>query len=158
MAILKIVPGGYMNRDALDRLIQGYIFPKSLQTGGCGVDPNHAAEQMRIVKRYWNQDHGKQLHHFVLCLNASESAQIRSIQDLVIGAYQICHYYSDYYQVIFGIHRPYSSDRWHIHFVVNNTSYMTGERLPEGNIQDYRLRDIVVATCLPIDRIRICHD
>lgn len=34
MAALKIVPGKYLNHDALERLIHGYVFRKALLKGG----------------------------------------------------------------------------------------------------------------------------
>ena len=158
MAILKIVPGEYLNPDALDRLIHGYVFRKAVRIGGYGVDPHYAAEQMHIVKRYWHQEHGKQLRHFVLSFNAKESAEISHANDLILGGYGICGYYGVAgYQAVFGIHRPNPSN-WHIHFVVNNVSYVTGERLPENNRQDYQLRDYMLAFHLPTERIAICYD
>ncbi len=54
MAVLKIVPGEYVNQDALERLIHGYVFHKSLLFGGCGINPRKVAEQMHIAKQYWN--------------------------------------------------------------------------------------------------------
>lgn len=50
MAILKIVPGEYLNPDALEKLIHGYVFRKALRIGGFGVDPEYAAEQMHTVR------------------------------------------------------------------------------------------------------------
>lgn len=157
MAVLKIVPGDYVNRDALDRLIHGYVFPKAVQIGGYFVDPQYAAEQMRTVKRFWHQDHGKQLRHFVLSFNPKESAAISHASELAIGAYGVCGYYSEEYQAVFGIHRPNRST-WHIHFVVNNVNFTTGERLPESNRQDYQLRDYMYACHLPAKQIAVCYD
>ncbi len=157
MAILKIVPGEYVNPDALDRLIHGYVFRKAVQIGGYFVDPQYAAEQMHVVKQYWNQDHGKQLRHFVLSFNPKESAAVSHACELATGAYAICQYFSAEYQVVFGIHRP-NAYNWHIHFVVNNVNFVTGERLPESNRQDYQLRDYMYACHLPAKRIVVCYD
>ena len=159
MAVLKIVPGEYLNQDALERLIHGYVFRKSLLTGGYGVNPSYAAEQMHVVKQYWNQEHGKQLRHFILSFNDKESTEIYHVDDLVIGAYQICQYYYDgNYQCVFGIHRSINSKSWHIHFVVNNINFLTGERLPESNRLDYELKSHIQACYLPAKQIQICYD
>lgn len=157
MAVLKIVPGEYLNPDALERVIHGYVFRKSLHIGGYFVDPQNAAEQMHIVKRYWNQEQGKQLRHFVLGFNSQESASIKNAQELAISAYMVCQYFSEEYQVVFGIHHPNRSN-WHVHFVVNNINFVTGKRLPESNRQDYQLRDHMFACCLPTKCISVCYD
>lgn len=159
MAVLKIVPGEYVNHDALDKLIHGYIFRKALLTGGYGVNPPYAAEQMHIVKQYWKQTHGKQLRHFVLNFNGNESSVINHADDLSIGAYQICqYYYEGGYQSVFGIHRPSSSQGWHIHFVVNNVNFVTGERLPESNRLDFELKMQILACNLPVRQVQIYYD
>lgn len=159
MAALKIVPGEYLNHDALERLIHGYVFHKALLSGGYGVDPPYAAEQMHIVKQYWNQTHGKQLRHFVLSFNEKESSEIKHTDDLIMGAYQICqYYYEGGYQNVFGIHRPINSKNWHIHFVVNNVNFLTGERLPESNRLDYELKMEILACNLPVKQIQIYYD
>ena len=51
MPCLKIVPDSYVNSDALDCLVHKYIYPKSHTIGGLSVDPAHAAEQMKLVKK-----------------------------------------------------------------------------------------------------------
>lgn len=159
MAVLKIVPGEYANLDALECVIHGYIFRKAVFTGGYGVDPACAAEQMHIVKQYWNQEHGKQLRHFVLNFSDKESSMVHSIDDLVMCAYQVCQYYYDGgYQCVFGIHRAFGHQNWHIHFVVNNINFMTGERLPESNRLDYELKYHILTCSLPAKYIQICYD
>lgn len=158
MAILKIIPGEYLNPDALEKLIHGYVFRKALRIGGFGVDPECAAEQMHTVKRYWNQTHGKQLHHFVLSFNQWESKEVSSSYQLMLGAYDVCQYYADEYQIVFGLHRPASSTNWHIHFVVNNVNFVTGARLPDNIRQDYMLRDYMLACYLPSKQITVCYD
>ena len=158
MAVLKIVPGGYMNLDALEKLID-YVFHKALLTGGYGVNPLHAAEQMHIVKQYWDQTQGKQLRHFVVSFNDRESKAIYRADDLMIGAYQVCQsYYEEGYQCVFGVHRSADGSGWHIHFVVNNTNLMTGRRLSESNRMDYQLKYVIQASLLPTQWIQICYD
>ena len=157
MAVLKIVPGDYLNHDALEKLIH-YVYRKAIQIGGYGVDPQYAAEQMRLVKQYWLQDHGKQLRHVVLCLNSKESSMIDHVNRLAIGAYQVCqYYYEGGYQSVFGIHRSTGTSNWHIHYIVNNVSFTTGEHLPENKRQDYRLRDHVMTCYLPSKQIEVCY-
>ena len=76
MSILKIVPEPYLNHDALEKEIQGYVFRKALLIGGMSVDPLHAAEQMHLVKSLWFQTDGCQLRHFILIFNDRECDHI----------------------------------------------------------------------------------
>lgn len=159
MAVLKIVPGEYLNDDALERLIHGYVFRKAVLSGGYGVDPLYAAEQMHIVKQYWNQTRGKQLRHFVVSFNDKESSEINSADELIWGTYKICQYYCDGgYQSVFGIHHPVDPGNWHIHFVVNNVNFITGERLPESNHLDYQLKYVIQASYLLTRQVQVCYD
>lgn len=159
MAVLKIVPGEYLNQDALEQVIHRYVFRKAILIGGYGVNPHYAAEQMHIVKQYWNQTRGKQLRHFVVSFTDKESSEISNADDLALGAYQVCqYYYEGGYQSVFGIHRPCNSGNWHIHFVVNNINFITGERLPESNTIDYQLKYVLQAGYLPTRQILICYD
>lgn len=118
MPCLKIVPESYVNADALERLIHGYIFFKSRSYGGLAVDPAHAAEQMKLVKQLWYKENGSQLLHFILAFSSWESERIKSAGELMPLAYDVCSCFADDYQIVFGIHYG-RTGLWHIHFVVN---------------------------------------
>ena len=132
MPCLKIVPESYVNSDALDCLVHKYIYPKSHTIGGLSVDPAHAAEQMKLVKKLWLKEDGCQLLHFILAFNPWESERIKSAGELMPLAYEVCGYFAIDFQVIFGIHFG-KTGLWHIHFVVNSVSFATGERLLRKN-------------------------
>ena len=83
MPCLKIVPDSYVNSDALDCLVHKYIYPKSHTIGGLSVDPAHAAEQMKLVKKLWLKEDGCQLLHFILAFNPWESERIKSAGELM---------------------------------------------------------------------------
>lgn len=157
MSCLKIVPGPYLNTDALDRVIDGYVFCKAKLIGGLSVDPIHAVEQMRMVKRLWFQTDGCQLRHFVLCFNDCECDHIHGAGSLQAGAYEVCEYYAGEYQIVFGIHHP-GNGRWDIHFVMNNVSFRTGKRYRSHRILDYDLKDHILTCLFPIDYISVCYD
>ena len=156
MSCPKIVPEPYLNQDALERLIHGYVFPKAKLIGGLSVDLVHSAEQMHLVKELWFQTNDRQLRHFVLCFTDKESQHIFSPEGLAYGAYRVCDYYADEYQIVFGVHQ--SCGRWHIHFVMNNVSFVTGKRYRDciRNDSDFKCH---IMTCLfPIDYIEIYYD
>lgn len=157
MSVLKIASGPYMNPDALDKLIQ-YVYRKAMVIGGCSVDPAHVAEQMHFYKELWFQSGGKQLRHFIVCFNEKESAQITRPESLKDGAYRACSYYSDEYQIVFGVHQNYYTLNWHIHFVMNNVSFLTGKRLRENNRHDLDLCYYLKACLFPTEYMEICYD
>ena len=150
MPCLKIVPESYVNADALERLIHGYIFFKSRSYGGLAVDPAHAAEQMKLVKQLWYKENGSQLLHFILAFNPWESERIKSAGELMPLAYEVCGYFAIDFQVIFGIHFG-KTGLWHIHFVVNSVSFATGERLLRKN-SIYLALKYHIQSCLPDGR------
>lgn len=155
MSILKFVSKPYVNQDALEKLIHGYIFPDSVLYGGLAVDPLHAAEQMHLVKELWCQTEGKQLRHFVLCLDRYESADISRPEALWVGACDICEYFASEYQIVFGIHRVFND--WHIHFAMNNVSFVSGKRFPEKNTYDYQLQRFLLTLPLPTNKVNVCY-
>jgi len=119
------------------------------------VDPRYAAEQMLLVKKLWHQTEGKQLRHFVLCFDGKESADISRPEFLWAGACSLCDYFAAEYQIVFGIHKKYNE--WHIHFVMNNVSYVTGKRFPEKNSQDYRLAKYIPSLPLPTNKVDVVY-
>lgn len=150
MPCIKIVPEAYLNPDALERLIHGYVFPKSRLIGGLSVDPAHAAEQMHLAKWLWLKENGSQLRHFILSFGPWESEQIKSADELMPLAYEICQYFSNDFQVVFGIYLG-RTGLWHIHFVVNSVSFVDGKRLSRKNSADHDLR-CYVQSLLPDGR------
>lgn len=140
MANLKIVSRAYINQDALDREITGYIYPKAFLIGGLAVNPNAAVEQMKLIKQIWNQTGGKQLHHFILNFSPWESSRITSEKKLEALGYKICDHFADDYQIVFGIH---DDGHLHIHFVLNSVSYRTGKKFTHKNTDDYFLADCI---------------
>ena len=150
MPCLKIVPDSYVNSDALDCLVHKYIYPKSHTIGGLSVDPAHAAEQMKLVKKLWLKEDGCQLLHFILAFNPWESERIKSAGELMPLAYEVCGCFADDYQIVFGIHCG-KTGLWHIHFVVNSVSFATGERLLRKN-SIYVAFKYHTQSCLPDGR------
>ena len=146
-----------MNKDALEKLIHGYIFPKSYMIGGGAVNPYYAAEQMHLVKKLWCKENGNQLMHFILGYNEYESSHIYSQNSILVDAYHVCEYFQDEFQIVFGIHKNTRNDTWHIHFVVNSISYLTGKRLPKKNKNNADLANHIESGALYTDYSKICY-
>lgn len=155
MSCLKIVSEPYLNRDALELLIHGYVFRKAVLIGGAAVDPVHAAEQMHLVKDLWFQNSGRQLKHFVLCFTEQECSHLSGAGSLQIGAYEVCDYFAKEYQIVFGIHQNYN--KWHIHFVMNNISFVTGKRYREQRSSDLSLKTHISTCLFPTNRVDVYY-
>ena len=146
MPIFKVAQGSYTNEDALQQLIDGFIYPKSLLIGGLAVDPIHATEQMLLAKSVWNKTGGKQLRHFILAFSEYESEKIGSAQRLLPLAYSICEYYAYEYQIVFGIH---DNGCYHIHFCQNSLNYRNGKKYACSNEDDYILANLISTIYIP---------
>ena len=61
MSILKLVTNPYDCEEAAANLVD-YIKNKAVYFGGGAVDPNHAAEQMAMVRRVFDQQNGSLMY------------------------------------------------------------------------------------------------
>lgn len=139
MACIKIAKTNYNDRGCLERLIHKYVFPKAVCIGGMRVDVDHSAWEMEVVKQIWMQQDGKQLFHFILSFSEYESTHYTDGY-LEYIAYDICRFFADYYQIVFGIHH---GNNLHIHFVCNTISYRDGSRLYGSNRDIMKLKEYV---------------
>lgn len=64
MSILKLVTNPYDSELAAANLVH-YVKNKAVYYGGGAVDPNHAAEQMAMVRRVFDQQNGSLMYHFM---------------------------------------------------------------------------------------------
>lgn len=107
----------------------------------CG-SPNtridHIADDMMFVKRYFGKEHGRLVRHFVVSF---DNAHGFCAAELNVIAYRICRYYSDTYQIVFGVHED--TDNLHIHFAMNTVSYVDGRMYSEGYTDSYMLKNYI---------------
>lgn len=130
MACIKVAAGPYQDQGCLFRLIHEYIYPKAVYIGGMNIDPQYASTEMEIVKSIWMQKQDVQLFHFILSFSEVESISFVHPKDARYIAYEICEFFADKYQIVFGIH---SATNLHIHFVVNSVSFQDGSRFVNNN-------------------------
>jgi len=154
MSILKLVTNPYDSELAAANLVH-YVKNKAVYYGGGAVDPNHAAEQMAMVRRVFDQQNGSLMYHFILAFSDVESKHISTAVELLYDAYTICDYFSSAYQIIFGIHR--NDDRWHIHFAMNRVSFIDGQKYRSDKRADIDLcYTVCAAFCL--NSVRKCYE
>lgn len=139
MPCIKIVPERYDTPEAVEGLID-YVYRKSLIRGGMSINPRYAAEQMELCRLYWGKTTGRLAYHFVISYGESEGKHISDAASLAILGYEVCDFFADEYQIVFGVHRD---DYWHVHFVMNPVSYRTGKKYLARRHDDVLLRDYV---------------
>ena len=133
MAMLIMMNKSYNDDGALEDVVNYVASGGYGYYGGYGIDPRHAAEQMRLVKKLWGKDRGRRVRHFILSFDRSES--IGYERAMQIG-FNICQYYSDY-QSVYGLHTD--TDHIHLHFAVNTVSFKNGKMYAEGVSDWHRL-------------------
>jgi len=154
MSILKLVTNPYDSELAAANLVR-YVKNKAVYYGGGAVDPNHAAEQMAMVRRVFDQQNGSLMYHFILAFSDVESKHISTAAELLYDAYTICDYFSSAYQIIFGIH--HKDDRWHIHFAMNRVSFIDGRKYRSDKRADSELYYTVRAACF-VDNLQLYYE
>ena len=125
MPRLTIMNKSYNDDEALPNVIN-YVLDSSLY-GGVSVDPEHAVEQMLLVKQLWHKTAGRQVRHFFLSFADYEDV---TIDEAMEYGYRIAEYYGDRYQIVFGLHL--NTQHVHLHFAFNTVSYVDGKMYSEG--------------------------
>lgn len=149
MACIKVATSSYQDPGCLYRLIHEYVYPKAVYIGGMNVDPQYAAIEMETVKNIWMKKNGIQLWHVILSFSEMESAQYSVPEEARYIAYEICEFFADKYQVVFGIH---AGANLHIHFVINSISYLDGKRFSGSDTDFYNLRKYAMSVLgCPVD-------
>lgn len=105
---------------------------KAAYIGGGGLtDLQHAAEEMQQTAERFGKNSGKRLRHSELSFATSEN-----ITPELAGQYadKIIQHYSSEFQILYAVHQ--NTDHTHIHFLMNQVSYIDGHRY-QGKKKDY---------------------
>lgn len=125
MSIIKIVSGGYMNGDAVQKLFS-YITDYEKSDGyvyGYNVIPELAVQMFMAIKSMYGKMNGKQAVHFIISFSSNE----RITADILFELAKCVSRYFYKYQVVFAVHT--SQKCLHAHFMVNTISFIDGTRL-----------------------------
>lgn len=87
----------------------------------------NAAQEMYVIKTYYNALSGKYIRHFVMSF---EDSDYFTVADAIIMAVKVCGYFCGGFQVVYAVHQ--NTKHLHIHFVVNTTSFVDGKRLSDS--------------------------
>lgn len=125
--------GKYFDDKAYNDIIQYIIKPtKAAYVGGTGVTSVHvAAQEMQAVAHWFGKDKGKHIRHSILMFSKTECI---TPEEADYYAQQIIQFYAPKFQVVYGVH--VDTDDLHIHFAMNQISYVDGHRY-EGKKKDY---------------------
>lgn len=113
------------------------------------VDIYNAYEQFWLVKNYFGKTSGNAVFHFVVVYDA-KSTRGDNYSMAESFSRSIASYFSDKYQIVYGIHRkPYSkkyggcASFYHAHFVMNSVSYADGKMFSCNRTEIYAFLEYI---------------
>lgn len=124
---------------------------KAAYAGGCNVETlERAAQEMEAVAKAFGKNKGKRVRHSELSFSAEEGI---SAEQADLYAREIVLHYAPEYQIVYAVHDD--TENTHIHFVMNQISYVDGHRY-QGKKKDYYdfMRHIGSVTHLPVIPVR----
>lgn len=129
--------------------VLNYIYnpAKAAYIGGCNIISFDSAYlEMEQVAVRFGKNSRKRLRHSTLSFTVEENI---SPEQAAVFAQQSCLHYAPEYQIVFAVHT--NTDRVHIHFVMNQVSFVDGHRY-RGQKKDYYdfQRYLRMVTHLPI--------
>ena len=124
MCIVKMVNDSYENYSSIKNLVDYALNDKRHDCpvrfyGGYNVDVFRAAEQIVLVKKYYQKTNKREMRHIIV----SFEEDIMPYDAYILG-WQIAAYYADRYQIVFGVHED--AGNLHIHLVFNTVSFVDG--------------------------------
>lgn len=134
MATYKVIGVGdhkkYFDENSYHSVIN-YIFSHATSIGGSTRSVETAADEMLYIANYFNKNSGKRLRHSMLSFSKEERVTPGIANNYALG---IKEYYADEFQIVYAVHN--NTDEVHIHFVMNQISFIDGHRYA-GKKQDY---------------------
>lgn len=128
MAVVKVIDRKYNCNDSIKNLVRYATDINKTQNyiGAIGVNshlPEMMIQQMETVKKMFDKKEGyRQARHIVVSFE--DKAGVTPDMAYFM-AYDIARYYSDKYQICFGVH--HNTDNIHIHFVQNTVCFVDGK-------------------------------
>lgn len=108
----------------------------SSMVGGFGINLNQASYEMMRLAEAFGKAKGLHLRHMILTFSQPEVDWFGT--DALGEIYKIAtyaaRYYANQYQIIYAVHED--TDNYHVHFVMNTVSFVTGKKY-RGDKADY---------------------
>ena len=149
MPVLRGLNESYYNLDAVENLVW-YIARSAFRVGSTTVShgPKEAIYQMKLVKRVFQKEGGRQCRHFILSFGEDDLLTPEEIWEL---APMVAAYYETRYQVFWGLHQS-EKGIWHLHFAANSVSYIDG-RMYSGGVGDFYGLKEYIQSLLPEQKV-----
>lgn len=156
MSAYKVVGKGEKNKffdeEAYSSIAEYILNPeKAAYVGGCNItSAQTAAHEMEQTAIVFGKTQGKKVRHSILSFGEKEHVSPEQANQY---AQQIIQHYAPEYQMIYAVHT--NTDDTHIHFAMNQISYLDGHRY-QGKKKDYYdfMRHISHITHLPVIPIK----
>lgn len=107
------------------------------------TDIHNAFEQFLLVKQYFGKTSGNPVFHFIVSYS-SKSTWGDNYERAEYFSNCIAKYFSDKYQMIWGIHKKPMSKKYggcssfyHAHFIMNSVSYVDGKMFTGNHSEIY---------------------
>lgn len=126
MSNIILVQNNYQDQGSLRRTLN-YILHSDI-IGGYAIDPNHAFQQMCLIKRVFHKEDGVQLKHFIISFSNKDLCGLNFDEILDIG-FWIGQVFCKY-QMAFAVHT--NADHVHLHIVMNTVSFLDGRKYSDG--------------------------
>ena len=130
MGIIKVITHADAGEDYLINCRNYVTGGHTKYCGAVNVRSDDALNQFMAVKRYFGKVSGNQVVHFVVVLDT----RFRNLEAAVNAGYRIANFFSNEYQLLFGVHEQTMENRrgkprsyYHIHIVINPVSFVNGK-------------------------------
>ena len=137
MPNLVLIQNTYTDNASLFRVLE-YVLRTGI-IGGYALDPEHAYQQMMMVKKAFHKTGGVQLKHFFVSLS-NRDMERAGIDDLLRLGFQIGKKLGEY-QLAYGVHM--NTNHLHLHCVMNTVSFVDGHKFSAGLQAFWRIRALL---------------
>ena len=137
MAIYKVIGvgehGKYFDEESYSNVVGYAVDPSHACYAGCaGLESvDTAAEEMLDTAKEFHKNSGKRVRHSVLSFDERDNITPERANQF---AQEIIQHYAPEYQIVYAVHD--NTDDVHIHFVMNQISYVDGHRY-WGKYEDF---------------------
>ena len=145
MATYKVIGVGehkkYFDENSYHSVIN-YIFSHAVSIGGSTHSAETAADEMLYIANYFGKNSGKRLRHSMLSFSKEEGVTAALANNYALGI------------IVYAVYD--NTDEVHIHFVMNQISFIDGHRYA-GKKQDYHafmryIRTIIERPVIPVKK------
>lgn len=109
---------------------------------GSALSVRNAFAEMFLSKLAYQQLNGKSYMHFVLGFEESDGENVKEFYKAGVDIAEFIAIFQGKHQVLMAVHIN-TSPHFHIHFIVNNIDYLSGERLTLDKRNLYALKNSI---------------